>query len=260
MRDVHCEAVSIVTIFSRRVGLIFGFVLLTVYSVVLMVIEWQTSQSYVRQFFTDIEGEVFFYAINTTFSVFLLWATALLFGVCLLCIHIERHFQPLSSPSQSTNRCPFPIQSLMFWKFSSTAAVKEDQQCQAYWFYLSQVIMFAYLGFDERFLIHETVGLWLGRNDAYLILGLGLVEIGLLVWLGNLSQKPKTARYFLYSAAVFFAIMVVIDAKFPSQMVLRLSLEELTKLWADVCLLLFAWKILTQHLYQLSTNASSYRQ
>ncbi|EDN67520.1 hypothetical protein BGP_5887 [Beggiatoa sp. PS] len=45
----------------------------------------------------------------------------------------------------------------------------------------------------------------MGRNDAYLLLGLGFVEIGLLVWLGNLSQKPKKARYFLYSAAIFLA-------------------------------------------------------
>jgi len=254
MRDADCEAVSIVTI-SRTFGLIFGFILLAVYSIVLIVIEWQTSQLYVRQFFTDIEGEVFFYAINTTFSVFLLWATALLFAVGLLCIHIERHFQHASSPSQPENRCQFPIGRVKFWKRSSVAD-PEVKQCQAYWFYLSQVIMFAYLGFDERFLIHETIGFWLGRNDAYLLLGLGFVEIGLLVLLGNLREKPKTTRYFLYSAAVFFAMMIVIDAKFPSQMVLRLSLEELTKLWADVCLVLFAWEILRQHIHQLSANAS----
>ncbi len=209
MRDAYCEAVSIVNI--SRISRILLFLLLAVYSITLMVTEWQTSQPYVRQFFTDIEGDVFFYAINTSLSVFLLWGTALLFGVCLLCID-------------------------------------KVQQRQAYWFYLSQVIMFTYLGFDERFLIHEHMGLWLGRNDAYLLLGLGLVEIGLLVWLGNLRQKPLAARYFLYTAAVFFAMMVVIDAKFPSQMVLRLSLEDLTKLWADVCLFLFAWKILAQHI------------
>lgn len=254
MHDADCEAVSIVTI-SRTFGLILGLVLLAVYSIVLIVIEWQTSQLYVRQFFTDIKGDVFFYAVNTTFSLFLLWATALLFGVCLLCLNQERHFQHSSSPTQKNNRCQFPIGSLKFWKLSSVAE-PEVKRCQAYWFYLSQVIMFAYLGFDERFLIHETIGLWLGRNDAYLLLGLGLVEVGLLVLLGNLREKPKTARYFLYSAAVLFAMMVVIDAKFPSQMVLRLSLEELTKLWADVCLVLFAWEILRQHIHRLSANSS----
>jgi phosphoglycerol transferase MdoB-like AlkP superfamily enzyme len=209
MRDAYCEAVSIVNI-SR----ILLFLSLAVYSIALIVIEWQTSQQIVRQFFTDIEGNVFFYAINTSLSVFLLWATALLFGVCLLCID-------------------------------------KVQQRQDYFFYLSQVIMFTYLGFDERFLIHEQMGHWLGRNDAYLLLGLGLVEIGLLVLLGNIRQRTLAARYFLYTAAIFFAVMVVIDAKFPSQMVLRLSLEELTKLWADVCLVLFAWEILAQHIKKL---------
>ncbi|MEK8016800.1 MAG: hypothetical protein VSS75_008025 [Candidatus Parabeggiatoa sp.] len=191
------------------------FLLVGIYSLVLIVIEWQTSQPYVRQFVTDIQGEVFFYAINTTLSVFLLWATALLFGVCLLCID-------------------------------------KVKQPQAYWFYISQIILFIYLGCDERFLIHETMGKWLGRNDAYLLLGLGFIEIGLLAWLGDLRNKPKMARYFLYSAALFFAIMFVIDATFPSRLVLRLSIEELTKLWADICLILFAWENLR---YQLSVNS-----
>jgi len=71
--------------------------------------------------------------------------------------------------------------------------------------------MFTYLGFDDRFLIHENIGQWLGRNDAYLVLGLGFIEIGLLVWLGNLRQKTK-------------------------------------KLWADICLISFAWEILKQHI------------
>ncbi|MDM8559977.1 hypothetical protein [Candidatus Parabeggiatoa sp. HSG14] len=193
------------------------FLIVAVYSLILMAIEWKTSQQFVRQFVTDIEGKVFFYAINTTFSVFLLWATALIFGICLLCID-------------------------------------KVQQRRDYFFYISQIIMFTYLGFDERFLIHETIGLWLGRNDAYLVLGLGFVEIGLLVGFGNLHQKTVAARYFLYTAAVFFAMMVIIDAKFPSQMVLRLSFEELTKLWAEVCLALFAWEILKQLLYKLRKN------
>ena len=190
------------------------FLLIFLYSLTLITIEWQTSQDFVRQFVTDLgQHEILFYGINTSFSVFLLWATALLFGICLL-------------------------------------YVDKVKQQKDYLFYLSQVIMFAYLGFDDRFLIHESIGQWLGRNDAYLILGLGFIEIGLLVWLGNLRQKTKAARFFLYSAAIFFAMMVVIDAQFPSKMLLRLSLEELTKLWADICLALFAWEILKQHIAQ----------
>jgi len=207
MRDVDCETVSIMT--RSRIVL---FLLVAIYTMALMMIEWQTSQDFVRQFVTDIgKNQILFYGIHTTLSVFLLWATALIFGLCLL--YIDK--------------------------------VKQRQE---YFFYLSQIIMFTYLGFDERFLIHENIGQWLGRNDAYLVLGLGFIEIGLLVWLGNLRQKTKAARYFLYSAAIFFAMMVIIDAKFPSKMLLRLSLEEITKLWADICLISFAWEILKQHI------------
>ena len=193
------------------------FALVAIYSLAILLIEWHTSQAIVRHLVTDIadpKGQIPFYAINTTLSVFSLWATALFFGVCLVCID----------------------------------KVKQQRE---YWFYLSQVIMFVYLGFDDRFLIHETVGLWLGRNDAYLILGLGLLEVGLLAKLGDLRQKPVAALYYLFAAAIFFAVMVVIDAKFPSQMLLRLSLEELTKLWAGICLALFAWEILLAQITRL---------
>ncbi len=186
------------------------FLLIAVYSIILLVTEWQTSQLFIRQFLTDIgQHEIAGYAINTTLSVFLLWATALLFMISLSCV---------------------------------------DKKSPEYWFFISQIIMFIYLGCDERFLIHESVGRFLGRNDAYLLLGLGVIEVGLLAWLGNLQQKTQLARQFLYTAAVLFAVMVVIDAKFPKDMVMRLSLEDLTKLWADICLFLFAWEIMQQQI------------
>ncbi|HHB92423.1 MAG TPA: hypothetical protein ENK59_04325 [Thioploca sp.] len=184
------------------------FLIIALYSLLLLLIELQTSQIFVRQFFTDIgQYEIIGYAINTTLSVFLLWATALLFIINLTCV---------------------------------------KKRTVEYWFFVSQIVMFVYLGCDERFLIHESIGKFLGRNDAYLLLGLGLVEVGLLAWLGNLRQKTQLARKFLYIAAVLFFIMVVIDAKFPRDMLLRLSLEELTKLWADIFLFLFAWEIMQQ--------------
>jgi len=236
---------------------IFLWLLVAVYSIGLLLIEWQTSQLYVRQFVTDIQGDVFFYAINTTVSVFLLWATALLFGLCLFCFREqERKISPKPNFSSISGT---PLEgdgnkTGVLEGISISNILSKIQQRQDYFFYLSQILIFIYLGFDERFLFHETIGWWLGRNDAYLLLGLGFVEIGLLVWLGNLSQKPKKARYFLYSAAIFFGIMVVIDALFPSKMVLRLSLEELTKLWADICLFLFAWEILIHQIRQLKCS------
>ena len=57
------------------------FASLGLYSVALIGIELCTSQDYVRHYVSDVEGPVRFYAVNTTLSVFLLWATALLFGV-----------------------------------------------------------------------------------------------------------------------------------------------------------------------------------
>jgi hypothetical protein len=200
---------------NLSIPLIFFWFFVLIYSVTLLIIEWNTSQTYVRQFVTDIgQHQILFYAINTTFSTFLLWATALIFAVCLLCID-------------------------------------HTEQRQVYWFYWSQILMFTYLGFDERFLFHEKIGLWLGRNDAYLLLGIGIIELVLLFGLGKLHQQPSRARYWLISAAILFALMVIIDAKFPSQMVLRLSFEELTKLWAECCLILFSWEILTGHINQL---------
>ena len=61
------------------------FSLFAVYSLLLIVVELQTSQDHVRNYFTDIEGPVPFYAVNTTISVFLLWATALMFAASFAC-------------------------------------------------------------------------------------------------------------------------------------------------------------------------------
>ncbi len=192
-----------------------------IYSCTLLWIEWSTSQDYVRNFFTDIKGDVLFYAVNTTLSAFILWSTALLFGICLL-------------------------------------FVDRVQQPREFFFCLSQTIIFAYLGIDERFLLHENLGYWLHRNDAYLLLGLGFIELGLLTWLGNVRQRSHKAQVFLISAAVLFASMIFIDAKLPSRLLFRLSLEDLTKLWADLCLALFAWEILLEKINRLkSINESN---
>jgi len=184
--------------------------ILIIYSLTLLWIEWQLSQPVLRYYVTDIHGPVLFYGINTTLSTFLLWAIALIFVICLHCL--------------------------------------EPGAQKQYLFYVSQIIMFIYLGIDERFLIHETIGQWLGRNDAYLLLGFGIIEASLLIILGQLWQQSLKALYFIGGAGVLFAIMVLIDAFLPAQMLWRLAFEELTKLWADILLFLFAWEILQQHL------------
>src|SRR5262245_3158062 len=98
-----------------------AFALLALYSAALAGIELATSQDYVRNFFTDIERPVPFYAINTTLSVFLLWSTALV--------------------------------SVFAASFLENAP-GAMRVCR---FYLSKAAMFALMGFDDHFLVHEKV-------------------------------------------------------------------------------------------------------
>lgn len=193
------------------------FFIIVLYSLSLLWIEWQFSQSGVRLYVTDIKGDTFFYAIHTTLNMTLLWATALLFVVSIQCIDKNR-------------------EKLFFY------------------FAISQIILFTYLGFDDRFLIHELAGQILGVNDAYLLLLIGCAEVVILLILGELGQKPRKALIFLGLASVLFFIMIVIDAKFPARMPFRLSLEELTKFWASLFLCLFAWEILLQKIRALSAR------
>jgi len=57
-----------------------AFILL-VYSLILLSLEFQHGQEYVRPYFTDLHGSVFLYGINTSFTAFLLLACALLFFI-----------------------------------------------------------------------------------------------------------------------------------------------------------------------------------
>ena len=198
---------------------IFFFIALIVYSITLLSVEKHTSQDFVRNFFTDIEGPpgnpVFFYAINTSLSVFMLWSTALIFAVCLLCLEqlkaqLERGF------------------------------------------YFSQIGLFVWLGFDDRFLVHEHLSHWVG--EGYIMISLVLLEIYFLITLGQLNKQPKSAVVYLGMGAIFTGIMLVIDLFLPSQMVLRLSAEDLSKLWGTFFLFLFAWEILKYKIQQLRQN------
>ncbi len=105
-----------------------------------MYLELQFSQAYVRNYFTDISGPVRFYAVNTTLSTFLLFATALIFGVNIMCLD--------AGSGERGKRI----------------------------FYVSQVLVFLYLGMDERFGLHEWLGAVMGIRDAMIIFGWGFLE------------------------------------------------------------------------------------
>ena len=102
----------------------------------------------------------------------------------------------------------------------------------------------AFLGFDDRFQIHEWLGSRLGIEDALIILALAIVELLLLLTLGKLTERPKGTRYYIYLAALFLGLMILIDGWVPRELVPRLSLEDLSKTWATVFIFLFAWSIL----------------
>jgi hypothetical protein len=177
--------------------------------VFLMIVELSTSQDFVRHFFTDIEGPVPFFAVNTTLSVFLLWSTALLFLVC-------------------------------FALFGEAVV-----PLRLRWFYASQVVVFAFLGFDDRFKVHERIGMWFDIGDHYVLAAVAIAQCGFLTILGGRTVLHGAALKCLGLASVLFTVMLVVDAKFPHDLVLRLSLEDLAKTWACLFFLLFAWNHLS---------------
>jgi hypothetical protein len=193
----------------------FWLLLLIAYSLILIFTEIKTSQDYVHYFYADIEGEVPFYAINTSLAVALMLATSLMFKVNSVLLSFEK--------SKVTQRK----------------------------FYLSQACFFCYLALDDRFLIHEKLGYILGINDAFIILSLGLAEIAFILTWGNYQQWKESTKSYLFKAAICFAIMVIMDGFFPQEVVLRLSLEDLSKTWANVFLFLFAWDIFRQNITTL---------
>ncbi len=202
-----------------RIGFILGLVLLAVYSLALVYLEVTVSQEYVRRFVGDIEGPSRFYALNTTLCVFLEWGTALLFLVC------------------------------------ATAVGPRPGWSREIPFYLSQAALFAYLGFDDRFRMHETIGVVLGINDAYVLLALGLIEAALLLFLGRIWERSRRLRGYFAAAGLCFAVTVAIDAFVPRELVPRLSLEKLTKTWGALFLFLFAWESLRTKIEALKESA-----
>ncbi len=181
------------------------FIVLGIFSILMILTELKEGQDYVRHYFTDISGPVLFYGINTTMNTFILWAYSFVFVIVL-------SIQKISG------------KHLLF--------------------VLSQIGIFMYLGFDDRFKFHEIAGEIIGINDALIVGGVGVLEVVCLFWLGEVYKLKRDIYIFLIIAALFFFIMSVIDFAFPHEMTLRLTFEDLFKIWSSLFLLLFAWKYL----------------
>jgi hypothetical protein len=180
---------------------------LAVYSITLLVTQALTSEKFVRPYFDDIVGKVAFYGVNTSLSAFFLVATALTF-------------------------------------FLSLSLIKDNNKDEKI-FYMSQIVIFLYLAIDDRFQIHDSEWVmsipFLG-NLLFPIVG--VVNLYFLWKYGKILEKDRRILKPLLIASILFAIMFTIDVFGPKvNMYLRLSLEDLSKTWANVFFFLFAYNI-----------------
>ena len=110
-------------------------------------------------------------------------------------------------------------------------------------FFLLQAIIFGYLALDERFMLHERIGFVLGIHDAILLLMVGVAELAVLYFFKQIGFSILKINKFILLAAVGFLIMLVIDAFGASRGFLRLSAEDLLKLWAIFFLYQYAMQL-----------------
>jgi|GEM_PF-655030 len=195
-----------------KIFILGAFIMLSVYSAGLFCIDITRGEEISRGYFSDIvPGEDYqlafppMFGINTSLSVILLAGTALLYAV------------------------------------SVTFSERKDRTPKDTVFQTVQVLFFAYLAADDRFRLHEFAGYRIGVDDAFLLLGLGVVQVGVLIGLGVVHKQVWHLKGCLLTAGALFFLMVLIDAFMPEEIRGRLSMEDLSKLWATAFLFLYAW-------------------
>jgi hypothetical protein len=179
---------------------------LLLYSSALVGSELLVGPELARHLCTDIVGPIRLYAINTSLSVALLLGAAL-----LLCF---------------------------------AAAVRSELPRAERRFLCLQAGVLCYLGLDDRFLLHESLGTLLRVDDAFVLLGVGVFELWLLWRYGALSRRSRRARRALAGAAAAFGVMTCLDAFLhDARGIPRLTLEDGAKVWCAACLFAFAWEV-----------------
>ncbi len=178
---------------------------LAAYSLALLTAEFVGGEALARDLCSDILGKTRFHAVNTSLSVFVLAAGALL---------------------------------LVFTVATRTLDRRERRYFQM------QAALLAWLAFDDRFLVHESLGERLHIPDAAILLTVGLGQLVLLFTMARLRERRRHARWLLMGAAFSFGVMCGIDGlqdriTWPG----RLTLEDLTKTWGGACLLGFVWSV-----------------
>ena len=201
---------------SKLLCLIFIFLVL--YSLAMVISEIAVSRDFVRYFFTDITNPLLFDSVITIDSNFARGFLVRLFGV-------------------NTTLCV-----LLLWTccilFACRFFIAGKKRVRT--FALIQMILFAYLALDERFLFHELIGVIVGINDAFVLLIIGIAELAVLFHWRDVWLEAQHSGMFLLFAAFFFFLMILIDAFIHSPSLPRLAAEDLFKLWACFSLLFFS--------------------
>lgn len=179
------------------------------YSLALLHLEWRTSQDYVRNYFTDIKGEVFFHAVNTTLLAGMLAGSGLLF------------------------------------LFAAVHAVREQRQK---WLFGGQALFCLWSAFDDRFSVHEATAGAFGTGDGYLMAG-GVAIANAAWYQALFRPRDFNWRMakLLVGAAAFYVVMLAFDTSLPDRMLWRLSVEDLCKSWASFLFPVLGWEALRFH-------------
>lgn len=179
---------------------------LGVYAAGLVAIEAFWSADLARQLCSDVNGPIRLYALNTTLSAGLLFGAALLLA------------------------------------FAASAGGARPRRERSF-LWLQAAVFFA-LAADDRFLLHESVGVKLGIDDAFVLAAAGVLELVLLAGLADLRSRPARVRRSIVFAGASFAVMVVIDACADRLAALpRLTLEDSAKTCGAAWLFAFAWDV-----------------
>lgn len=193
---------------------IITIIILLLYSIVILYIEYSTSQKFIRNFLTDIEGPVPFYAINTTLCYTLLIISSLFFLLSAYILRLKKDFYNSSE----------------------------------FYFLISQSIIFFYLAIDDRFMFHEKLNHYMGIPGDLIIVVIGLLELIILLTVGKIKTRTHSIKNSFYLMTTFAFLMIVIDLIFPADMVLRLSLEDLSKTWSTFFIARFSWLIFSKNI------------
>lgn len=200
---------------------VLGFSLLVGYTAVMAAVGFFMPHGQLRYFMTDIEcahtefAAVPLYAVNTTLSVFLLWAGAVLFAMSWRCLRLKE------------------------------LGGKEEV------FLVSQALIFFYLGCDDRFLIHEALSETIGMKDVLFFGFLGMLELFFLVYFGRILERSRRVQIDVFLAGFFFGIMFMTDVFVSYTFSMHLALEDLAKLWSAVFLFKFSWDTCAEKIWML---------